>query len=309
VSPDTSSTPPPGPDPVVGSSGIDRVPAPVLFLVSGFSQYYGAALAVGLFATVPALAVSWWRIALSAATLLLWRRPWRNRWTAREIGASALFGIVLAAMNLSFYLAIDHLPLGTAVAIEFLGPVAVAAITGRGRGERFGIVLAAAGVVLLAGVTVSGGWTGSVVIGLAAILASGAFWAGYIVLGRRIATRRDGITSLSVGMTAGGIVAIPFGVGSITAVVTDARTVALLAGVALLSSVLPYAVEQVVLKRVTAAQFAVLLALLPVAAAIVGALVLQQVPSVWEVIGVVLVCLAIALAGGRQPSGDQLPGN
>jgi len=112
-----------------------------------------------------------------------------------------------------------------------------------------------------------------------------------------------------VGMTAGGIVAIPFGVGSITAVVTDARTVALLAGVALLSSVLPYAVEQVVLKRVTAAQFAVLLALLPVAAAIVGALVLRQVPSVWEVIGVVLVCLAIALAGGRQPSGDQLPGN
>jgi len=308
VSPEGSSTPA-GPDPVVGPSGIDRIPAPALFLASGFSQYYGAALAVGLFATVPALAVSWWRITFSAAALLIWRRPWRNFWTAREVAASALFGIVLVAMNLSFYLAIDHLPLGTAVAIEFLGPVAVAAITGRGRRERLGIVLAAAGVVLLAGVTVSGGWTGSVVIGLAAILASGAFWAGYIVLGRRIAIRRDGITSLSVGMTAGAIAAIPFGTGSLDTVLGDGWVVALLAGVALLSSVLPYAIEQVVLTRVTAAQFAVLLALLPVTAAITGAVVLRQLPSVWEIIGVALVCLAIALASGRRPRGDQLPGD
>lgn len=274
----------------------DRIPAAALFVVSGFSQYYGAALAVGLFATVPALGVSWWRIALSAVALLLWRRPWRYSWTARELGASALFGIVLAAMNLSFYLAIDHLPLGTAVAIEFLGPVAVAAITGHGRRERFGIALAAIGVVLLAGVTVAAGWTSSVVIGLIAILASGAFWAGYILLGKRIATSRDGITSLSVGMTAGAIVAVPFGIGSFAAVLTDWRTLALLVGVALFSSVLPYATEQVVMRRVTAAQFAILLALLPVAAAITGAVVLRQLPNIWEIVGVALVCAAIALA-------------
>ncbi|WP_084614371.1 EamA family transporter [Nakamurella lactea] len=280
--------------------GIDRAPPAALFVVSGFSQYYGAALAVGLFATLPALGVSWWRIALSAVFLLLWRRPWRSRWTARELGASALFGIVLAAMNLAFYLAIDHLPLGIAVSIEFLGPVAVAAITGRGRRERWGIVLAAAGVVLLAASTLSiGGWSTSIVVGLVAIVVSGACWAGYILLGRRIATRRDGIGSLAVGMTAGALVFVPFGVGSFVAVVTDVRALLLLAGVALFSSVLPYAIEQVVLRRVTAAQFAILLALLPLAAAIVGAVVLHQLPSPWEIVGMALVCIAIALSTDR----------
>jgi inner membrane transporter RhtA len=294
-------------------SGIDRVPAPVLFAVSGFSQYYGAALAVGLFATLPPLGVAWWRIAVSAVALLIWRRPWRLRWTARELGASAVFGIVLAAMNLSFYLAIDHLPLGTAVAIEFLGPVAVAAVTGSGVRERLGIVLAAVGVMLLAGVTVADGWTTSVVTGLLAIAASGAFWAGYIVLGRRIATRRDGITSLSVGMTVGAVVSVPFGVGSVAAVVSDWRTLLLLVGVALFSSVLPYAIEQLVLRRVTAAQFAILLALLPVSAAILGVLVLGQIPGVLELVGIALVCVAIALATDREPASrqppDPLPGN
>lgn len=280
--------------------GIDRVPAAALFAVSGFSQYYGAALAIGLFATLPALGVSWWRIALSAVLLLIWRRPWRSRWTARELAASALFGVVLAAMNLAFYLAIDHLPLGIAVSIEFLGPVAVAAITGRGRRERWGIVLAAGGVVLLAGSTVSAdGWTGSTVIGLVAIVVSGACWAGYILLGRRIATRRDGIGSLAVGMTAGALVFVPFGVGSFVAVVTDPRTLLLLAGVALFSSVVPYAIEQVVLRRVSAAQFAILLALLPLCAAIIGAVVLHQLPTAWEIVGMALVCVAIALSSDR----------
>lgn len=281
--------------------GVERVPPAALFVVSGFSQYYGAALAVGLFATLPALGVSWWRIALSAVFLLLWRRPWRSRWSPRELGAAALFGVVLAAMNLAFYLAIDHLPLGIAVSIEFLGPVTVAAVTGRGRRERWGIVLAAAGVVLLAGSTVSvGGWSSSTVIGLVAIVVSGVCWAGYILLGRRIATRRDGIGSLAIGMSAGALVFVPFGVGSFGAVVTDPRALLLLAGVALFSSVVPYAIEQVVLRRVTAAQFAILLALLPLCAALVGAVVLHQLPTVWEVVGMVLVCIAIALSTDRR---------
>lgn len=271
-----------------------------MFVVSGFSQYYGAALAVGLFATLPALGVSWWRIAFSAIALLLWRRPWRHRWTARELGASAVFGIVLAAMNLSFYVALDHLPLGTAVAIEFLGPVTVAAVTGRGLRERLGIVLAALGVVLLAGVEVSGGWTSSVVTGLVAIFLSGVFWAGYILLGRRIATRRDGITSLSVGMTVGALVFLPFGVGSAPAVFGDWRIAGLLVGVAIFSSVVPYAIEQVVLRRVSAARFAIMLATLPVAAAITGAVVLRQLPTALEVVGVTSVCVAVALASGRR---------
>ena len=283
------------------------LPAPALFLISGFTQYYGAALAVGLFVLAPSAVVGWLRIVVSAAILLAWRRPWRQAWTRRELLASAGFGIVLAAMNLCFYVAIDHLPLGTAVAIEFLGPVAVAAITGTGWRDRLGIVLALAGVVLLAGVSLEGGWTSSVVIGLIAILGSGLFWAFYIVLGRRIASTRDGITSLSVGMTAGALVFAPFCVWHVGGIAGDGGALLALLGIAVLSSVIPYAIEQVVLRKVTAARFAILLALLPVTAAITGAVFLAQVPHAAEIIGMALVCAAIVLSA-RKSNGELTTG-
>jgi len=278
---------------------VDRIPAPALFLASGFTQYYGAALAVGLFAVLPAASVAWWRLAVSALVLLAWRRPWRQRWTARELGASAAFGVVLATMNVAFYVAIAHLPLGTAVAIEFLGPVAVAAATGRGWRDRLGIALAAVGVVLLAGVQLQGGVTASVGIGLVAILGSAAAWAGYIVLGRRIAVRRDGISSLAVGMSAGAVLYSPLAIGAVAPVVTDASRAAAIVGIAVLSSVIPYVIEQVVLRRVSAARFAILLALLPVTAAITGAVFLGQRPTALDMLGISLVCLAIVLSADR----------
>jgi inner membrane transporter RhtA len=282
----------------------DRVPTPVLFLGSGFTQYCGAALAIGLFAVIPAASVAWWRLAVSAVVLLAWRRPWRQPWTRREFGAAALFGVVLATMNVVFYVAIEFLPLGTAVAIEFLGPVVVAGVTGRGWRDRLGIGLAAVGVVLLAGVQLEGGFTRDVVIGLVAILGSAAAWAGYILLGRRIALQRDGISALAVGMTAGAVVYSPLALGAVAPVVTDAGRAAAVVGIAVLSSVIPYAIEQVVLRRVSAARFAILLALLPVTALIVGAVFLAQVPSPLEVAGMVLVCAAIVLSGQRSVGPD-----
>jgi inner membrane transporter RhtA len=282
----------------------DRVPAPVLFLGSGFTQYCGAALAIGLFAVIPAASVAWWRLAVSAVVLLAWRRPWRQPWTRREFGAAALFGVVLATMNVVFYVAIEFLPLGTAVAIEFLGPVVVAGVTGRGWRDRLGIGLAAVGVVALAGVQLEGGFTRDVVIGLVAILGSAAAWAGYILLGRRIALQRDGISALAVGMTAGAVVYSPLALGAVAPVVTDAGRAAAVVGIAVLSSVIPYAIEQVVLRRVSAARFAILLALLPVTALIVGAVFLAQVPSPLEVAGMVLVCAAIVLSGQRSVGPD-----
>jgi inner membrane transporter RhtA len=303
------------------NSAPHRIPAPVLFLASGLTQYCGAAIAVSLFAVLAAPAVAWWRIAVSALVLLAWRRPWRQRWSSREATASehrrrsrgaerawsraigrsdllaaALFGVVLATMNVTFYVAIDHLPLGTAVAIEFLGPVVVAGVTGRGWRDRAGIGVAAVGVVLLAGVQVESGASTGVVIGLAAILAAAAAWAGYILLGRRLAVRRDGISALAVGMAAGALVYVPVGVGSVPTVVGDWRLALSLLGVAVLSSVIPYAIEQVVLRRVPAARFAILLAMLPVTATLVGAIVLAQLPTIAEVIGILLVCVAIVLS-------------
>lgn len=280
---------------------VDRLPAPLLFVISGFTQYVGAALAIGLFAVLPAASVAWWRLAVSAVVLLAWRRPWRQPWSRRDLGAAATFGVVLATMNVSFYIAIEFLPLGTAVAIEFLGPVTVAALTGHGVRERLGIALALAGVVLLAGVQLEGGLTRDVVIGLGAIGVSAASWAGYILLGRRIAVKRDGISSLAVGMTAGALLYSPLAFGAMVPVLTHPVRLAAVVGIAVLSSVIPYAIEQVVLRRVSAARFAILLALLPVSAALTGAILLAQRPGLLDLLGMLLICAAIVLSSQRGP--------
>lgn len=304
-----------------GPGRLDRVPAPLMFLLSGLAQYGGAALAVGLFAVIASPTVAWLRIAVAALVLLAWRRPWRARWTRADLLAAVTFGLVLAGMNVAFYVAIDVLPLGTAVAVEFLGPVAVAAVTGRTWQERGGILVAAVGVVLLAGVQLEGGGPG-VVGGLVAIGVAAACWAGYILLGRRVAQGRrpdpepassaiaaastdgrpapDGIASLAVGMTAGALVGAPFLAGAAVPVLHDWHLALSVLGIAVLSSVLPYAIEQVVLRRVTAASFAVLLAMLPATAAVVGAVALRQWPHGWEVLGLACVTAAIALTARRR---------
>ncbi len=279
-------------------AAVERVPAPALFVGSGMAQYLGAAIAVGLFATIPAEGVAWLRILVAAALLVAWRRPWRIGWSRRDLALAAAFGLALGVMNVAFYVAIEHLPLGTAVAIEFVGPVAVAAVVGGWR-ERSGIGLAALGVVLLAGVTVSSDVPGAA-IGLAAIGVAAAAWAAYIVLGRRVAVRGDGVTRLSVAMAVAAVVGAPF-LAARSAPVLDAwYLVAAVVGIAVLSSVLPYAVEQVVLRRVGPAAFAVLLALLPATAAVVGAVALRQWPSALELVGLLLVSAAIALTAPRR---------
>ena len=115
-----------------GSAVAGRVPAPLVFAASAFSQYLGAGLAVSLFSLMPSTTVAWWRLVVGAVVLLALRRPWRRSWTRRALALAAAFGTATATMNVIFYAAISLLPLGTVVSLEFLGPVAVAAVTGRG---------------------------------------------------------------------------------------------------------------------------------------------------------------------------------
>ncbi|MDO8147931.1 MULTISPECIES: EamA family transporter [Isoptericola] len=300
--PDATSPARPGPPPSAARGAADRVPAPLLFVASGLTLYLGAAVAVGLFGTLGAPTVSWWRILLAAVVLVAWRRPWRRRWTRQDLVGAGLFGVALAAMNIVFYVAIDHLPLGVAVAIEFTGPIAVAAITGRGWRERGAIVVAAAGVVLLAGVTLEGDLArGDAIVGLVAVLGAAACWAGYIVLGKRVAGGGAGIDGLAVGMVTGAVVFAPFFATSVTTVVPDLRLLGFLLVVAVCSSVVPYVLDQLVLRRIGTATFSVLLALLPATATVVGAVVLGQLPSWPEIAGLVLVSGAIAMtATGRE---------
>src|SRR5829696_2465488 len=160
-----------------------RVPPQLLFGLGAVSQYVGSAVAVLLFEVVPAAGVAWLRIAAAAGALAIWRRPWRNeRWSRRRLALAAAFGVTLALMNLTFYLAIDRLPLGTAVAIEFIGPISVAAIGSRTRRDIGALALATLGVVLLADIHFAGSPGG-----VALALAAGAFWAGYVVIGHRVA--------------------------------------------------------------------------------------------------------------------------
>ena len=289
---------------------VARVPAPLLFVASGLTQYLGAALAIGLFTRLPAEAVGWLRLVAAALVLGAWRRPWRLAWTRSDLLGVVAFGTTLAVMNVSFYLAIERLPLGTAVAIEFIGPVAVAAITGAGWRERAGIALAARGVVLLAGVTLSLGGPDAG-LGLVLILVAAACWAGYILLGRRVAVRGDGVTRLAVAMAAGSLVLAPFLAGRSGAVLDDWRLALAVLAIAVMSSVIPYGLEQVVLRKVSAATFAVLLAMLPATAAVIGAVVLRQWPHPVDVVGLLLVSAAIALTSVRRrprPSGPDESG-
>ncbi len=273
-------------------SRLAGLPPQSLFILGAISQYLGSAFAVLLFASVPAAGVAWLRVVAAAVVLGAWRRPWRTRWSRPRLLLVGAFGVALALMNLCFYLAIDRLPLGTAVAIEFCGPIAVAALGSRTRRDGAALALATAGVIALADVHLAGSPGG-----LALALAAGAFWSIYIVLGHRVA-RDAGIRpqdGLALGMAIGAMGLAPALLSSaVPALVSPPLLIAcLLVGVA--SSVLPYALEQIAMRRLPRARFALLLALLPATAAIVGAAVLGQVPGALEAAGIALVVIAASL--------------
>jgi inner membrane transporter RhtA len=283
-----------------------RLPAPVLFVLGALSMYVGAALAVGLFDRLAPSAVAVLRLLGAAMVLLAWRRPPVTAWRGVRLVRATAFGLATGLMNLAFYEAIARLPLGTAVAIEFCGPVAVAAVASRRARDVAAVVLAALGVLLIADVR----WSASP-LGLAWALAAAAMWAAYILLGSRVARVGNGIDDLAVGFAAAAVLLSPvLLLGSADGGVPDGGalfTVPVLVlglGVGVLSSVVPYVLDQVVLRRVGPARFAVLLALLPATATVVGFVVLAQVPGAAEALGIAAVVGAVAL---RSRDGDPTP--
>jgi inner membrane transporter RhtA len=277
----------------------------LLFVLGAVSQYLGAAIAVSLFPAVPAASVAWARVLVGAVAMLAWRRPWRVGWTRRRLLLAVVFGLVLAGMNIAFYLAVARLPLGTAVAIEFSGPVAVATLGARRPRDLVAVGLAVGGVLLLAGVSWSAAPAG---VGWA--LAAAALWAGYIVLGARVSMAgaelagaepagATGVDSLAIGLAAGAVVFAPvLAAGAAPALHSPALAAACI-GVGLLSTAVPYGIDQVVLRRLPAAVFALLQSLLPATAAAVGAVVLRQLPNPAELVGITAVVAAVAMRAGR----------
>jgi len=271
-----------------------RAPAPMLFVIGAVSMYAGAALAVGLFSLLAPAAVAVLRMLGAAAVLLAWRRPPAAAWRGARLLRAAAFGLATAGMNIAFYEAIARLPLGTAVAVEFCGPVAVAAVASRRPRDIAAVVLAAVGVALIADVR----WSGSP-SGVLWALAAAALWAAYIVLGKRVAGAGNGLDDMAVGFAVAAVALSPLlllpGGGTGLAALADPVVLVLAVGVGVLSSVVPYVLDQVVLRRVGQARFAVLLALLPATATIVGLIALRQVPSPLEGVGIAAVVVAVAL--------------
>jgi inner membrane transporter RhtA len=224
----------------------------------------------------------------------VWRNPWRT-WRDLPAGPRRLIvelGVVLAVMNTCFYVAIDHLPLATVAAIEFLGPVVLALVGLRSGRNTAAVIAAASGVYLLTHVQVLGD-----PLGVAFALANAALFAGYIVLAHRISRQPgiSGVDGLAAAMLCAFVVISPIGAGSAAQAATDA--VALLAGigVGIASSVVPYVLDQFAMARLERATYALLVALLPACAAIIGALVLAQLPSSIDLAGIALVMAAIAI--------------
>lgn len=273
--------------------------APFLMLASGVSMYVGASLAVSLFAVASAISVAWGRVLAGGIIMLLWRRSVprtsEGAFDWRMLGKAAIFGVVLGAMNLCFYFAIDRIALGTAVALEYLGPVILAALTGRGWKVRLGIFLAAAGVFLIswAGVDMS---DPRVAVGVGFAFLAGLFWAFYLWLGRKIAVDGHGLDSLAWAMAVAALVYLPVGAPGIGPIFADWKLLLFLVCVGAMSSALPYAIDQVVMKALPAATVALLNSLLPVTSLLVGLIMLAQVPNWAEVGGLLLVSAAVALA-------------
>jgi inner membrane transporter RhtA len=269
--------------------GLGSVPPPALVLAGIVSVQVGASLAKQLFPVAGAVGVVTLRLVFAAVILLAAWRP-SLRMTRQAWLAVGLFGVVLGVMNVAFYEAIDRIPLGVAVTIEFLGPLAVALAGSRRWLDGLWALLAAGGVVLL---TDGGGpiqWTGVLFA-----LAAATCWACYIMLSARVGAQTSGGGGLAIAMAIGGVIVAPFGIA--TAGTELLRPVALAAGfgVALLSSVVPYSVELEALRRIPPRVFGVLMSLEPAVAALCGLVVLSQAlhPMQWAA-----VCLVVGASVG-----------
>lgn len=266
----------------------DRVPAPSLVLVAIASVQTGSAVARTVFDEVGANGVTLLRLAVSAALLVAVTRPRVRRWTRAQLGAAALLGLAMGAMNLTFYLAIRSVPLGVAVTVEFLGPLAVALVQTRRLRDLLWVVLAGGGVALLglddrADVPLGG---------LVLALLAGTFWALYILASARVGRLVPGVDGLAVALVVSALLALPFGAPGVAEGIGQPHVLVAGLAVALLSSVIPYGLELTALRRLPTRVFGILMSLEPAAAALAGLVVLGQRLGPWQLVALVLVSVA-----------------
>lgn len=270
-----------------------RPAPPELLVVGGIaSVQFGAAFADKLFAQAGPGGVVLLRLALSGAILLAVARPTLRRRSPADVRAALLFGLVLAAMNWSFYEALDRLPLGVAVTIEFTGPLLVAVAGSRRALDAVWVLLAAGGVVLLA---VRGGQHGVRPAGVVLALVAAGCWASYILLSKRVGAAFDQLDGLAIALGVGALLVIPAGVVEGGAALARPAVLGGGLAVALLSSLIPYSLELTALRTLSAYGFGLLMSLEPAMAALAGVIVLGQ--SLSAVLAIALVMVVAASVG------------
>jgi inner membrane transporter RhtA len=276
------------------SKRLGDLPGYSYFVGSAIFHYLGPAFAVLLFALVPPVGVAWLRIATAAVVYLVWRRPWRSIGNAdrHALLTVAAMGVVLGAMNPVFYLAIDRLPLGTVAAIEFAPVIALAAAGVRSRRNAVALIATVAGVYLIVEVQIAGQ-----PLGLAFAFANAVLFALYIVLAHRVSRepRLGGIDGLALAMVVALAVVTPIGGWTVARSLLDPAAVAAGIGVGVTSSVIPYVCDQLAMRKLARSTYALGVSLLPATAVVIGIVVLAQIPTLRDTLGVCLVVLGLAV--------------
>ena len=272
------------------------LPGPAILLVLGScsSLQAGAALAMRLFPVLGAPGATLLRVGLAAIVLLAVTRPRVRGWRRRQWRAVLLYGVSIAGTNAFFYAALARLPLGTAVTIQFLGPLTLSAALSRRMRDLGWVLLAVTGVAILGLIESHGTAAGGSLslAGVAFALASGAFWATYIVTGARVSAAVPGRGGLAVAMSAGALVLLPFGVLDAARIAQSPHLIPVAFGMAMLASVVPYSLELAAMRRAPKRVFGILLSLEPAVATMAGWLLLGQHASAVALAAVVIVVAA-----------------
>ena len=275
---------------------------PELLVLGGIgSVQFGSAFANELFGQAGPAGVVLLRVALAGIILLAIARPSLRGRSRADLATAALFGLVLGTMNWSFYEAIDRLPIGVAVTIEFTGPLAVALAGSRRLLDLVWVALAGGGVVLLA---LRGGSHGVHATGVVLALCAAACWAAYILLSQRVGAAFDRLDGLALALVVATLVVAPAGVVQGGSTLLRPGILAAGLGVALMSSLIPYSLEIMALRHLSAAAFGLLMSLEPAVAALAGVIVLGQ--SLSAVLGVA-VLMVVAASVGTTLSARRLP--
>ncbi|MBN9481439.1 MAG: DMT family transporter [Bordetella sp.] len=279
--------------------------APYLALIGGMvSLSAGTSFAKTLYPMVGPAGTAALRVGLSALMLLAVFRPWRTAFTATDLRALAVYGAVMGLMNLSFYMALNTIPLGVALAIEFMGPLSVALFNSRRLLHFVWVGLAVLGLGLL--LPLQGKVSALDPVGCAYAAAAAVFWAGYIVFGKRVSHLPSGAT-VAVGMTAAAVTVVPFGVAGAGLALIDPNILALGLIVALVSSALPYTLDMIALRHIPKRTFGVAVSGDPALGALAGLFVLGEHLSAQQWLAIAAVIAASVGAVLTSPTDEDQP--